>query len=210
MAKTNQQKQPRRGPDPVVISVQNEAPTTSATGDTWSVLVTTIISQGGQTLSGRTVQFYTNSQPEGNPVQTDANGRVSCLIHTRSTVKQLTVETQVVGTPALGRVIVQSPEKKADEKPIPTELLVDTRRVGNTVHLFIRVTDQRNKNIPRAKLTIADSSQTNLLTQTADDDGEYYYSFTLIAGEEREVSIYAAGYGEKGFRRTFRGKEIIK
>ena len=190
------------GPKPVVVEVQAAEPT--ASGDSWSVLVTAIVSQGDRALDGRGVQFYANGRPIGGSALTDSNGRAQQVVHARDTVKYITVEAQVAGAPFRGRVVAAAPEKK--DKSVPTELVVDTVRVGYAIRLFVRVTDQNDKNIPRVGLTIMDSSLPDLLDRATDDDGKFLYSFVLVAGEEWEISIYVAGYGEEGFRETFRGR----
>lgn len=195
------------GPKPVVVEVQAAEPTVDQTGGTWSVLVTAIVSQDDRALAGRGVQFYANGRAMGSPAAADPNGRAQQVVHARDTVKHLTVEAQAAGAPFRGRAVVTAPEKKVEDKPVPTELVVDPWRVSNDVRLFVLVLDQNGKNIPRVKLTIADSSQPTPITDFADDDGEYSYSFTLTVGEEREIAIYVAGFGEEGFRETFRGRK---
>ncbi len=98
----------------------------------------------------------------------------------------------------------EAEKKEPEEKHEPSELIVDPTRVGNKINFFIRVVDQKDKGIGKLKITIVDGP--NVLTKRLDEDGERMYAIELQLDEEREIAIYVAGYGDKGFRRTFRGR----
>ncbi len=90
-------------------------------------------------------------------------------------------------------------------KKLPAKLIVDPYRVGNEVSLLIRVVDEEEAGVPAAKLTIFDSAE-GIKTQRCDEDGESEYRFELEPDEEREISVCISGYGDRSFRRTFRGR----
>ena len=99
--------------------------------------------------------------------------------------------------------------KSITEKgPEPYVLVVVPRRVGNHIILYIRVIDELDRGIKDAKITIVDSSKTGLQTEKADEDGEKPYDFDLQPDEEREICITAAGFGDREYRHTFRGRRL--
>lgn len=203
MAKGRGKGGPYRPPDPR-IELQHEPPIVS--GGTWGVIVTAVASQGNRTLSGQPVQFFQGPAPAGSACATDHNGRASYFFF-GLTLDQpaLTVEAQLAGTPFRARMIISAPAKKEPEKQIPYELLVKPTRVGNRITFMIRVVDETDRNIPKSKITIVDSNIPNPQTFWTDEDGEYLHTIDLVSEKEREIRVYAAGFGE-GISMTFRGR----
>lgn len=189
------------------IELQYEPPKES--GGLWEVLVTAVVSQGRDVVAGKSVQFFKSMLPSGNACTTDSNGRIG--FHFTGIMldeQQISVEAQIAGTPSRTRVIIPAPRKPSPSKREPFELVVSPQRVGNRILLIVRVVDEENHGIPGTKLTIIDSSLTNPeITEHLDEDGEFVYRFELCSGEEREIAIYTAGYGDSGYRQTFRGRD---
>ncbi len=177
-------------------------------GQEFHILATAIVSQGNRTLAGQTIQFFCAGQPNGNPAQTDENGRVQYNITGIPLgAKNVSIEVQIVGQPIWARKIISLP---TDEKPkqVPTELIVDPTRVGNQVNIFVYIINEDNQGVPNAKITIVDSSKDEIIRERTDEDGDYLYQFVLEPDEEKEIAIYAAGYGDCGYRQTFRGRRL--
>lgn len=126
------------------------------------------------------------------------------LVNTRMGIVRL-IPIKEIDVLALLEAEVEK-EKKEGKKQVPAELIVDPTRVGNKINLFIRIVDEENRGIKDAKITIV--SGRRVITERTDEDGEYLYKFNLRPDEEREIAVYAAGYGDRGFRRTFRGRRI--
>lgn len=192
-------------PPQTKIELQHEPPI--ASGGTWGVMVTAIASQGNNVLAGQLVQFFQGPAPAGSACATDPNGRASYFF-SGLTLDQpaLTVEACLAGTPFRMRMIVPAPAKKEPEKQTPFDLLVDPARVGNRIAFMIRVVDENERNIPKSKITITDSDIPDPQTFWTDEDGEYVHTIDLVPGKEREIRVYAAGFGE-GVSMTFRGRK---
>lgn len=187
------------------IHVVVEAETPQKIGDQWQVLVTAIISQGKQAVEGQAVQFFLNGLSVGTSAQTDENGRVSLNVDIPLNLKSAAIEAQIIGQSFRARkMIALSKESKESGKQIPAELIVDPARVGNKINFLIRIIDEKKQGVKGSKITIVDSGQ--ISTVNTDEDGEYIHKIRLQPNEEREIAIYAAGYGDRGFRRTFRGR----
>ena len=193
-----------RPPDPR-IELQHEPPRLS--GGTWGVTVTAVASQGNRVLAGQPVQFFQGSNLAGHACLTDGNGRVSYdFAGLPLAIDQIAVEAQLGGTPFRARIIIPALKKKELEKQVPYELLAKPTRVGNRITFMIRVVDQNECNIPKSKITIIDSDIPNPQTFWTDEDGEYLHTVDLVPEKEKEISVYAAGFGE-GVSMTFRGRE---
>lgn len=199
----NRQQQPRQ-PQPLKVVIETEEPV--KTGDSWSILATAIVSQGNRTLDGRDVQFFVNGVVFGQPTQTDDNGRAQIGIwNIDFNAKRITVEAQLVGQASRARKIMDLPKTESQSSAVPAELSVDPRRLGNEINLFVLVTDEKRRGVKNARLTIVDGHQ--VTHPSTDENGEYLHSITLQPNEEREIGVYVAGFGDKGFTRTFKGKE---
>ena len=197
-----QNNQQQRQPQPIRVVIETEEP--KKIGASWSILATAIISQGNRAMDGREVQFFLNSFPYGQPAQTDDNGRAQIdIVGIPVDARRVSIEAQVVGQTARTRKIVFLPEtKKSDKKP--AELIVDPRRVGNEINIFILVVDEENRGVPNARLTIIDGR--TVTHPLVDKNGSHSYLVDLRPDEEREIGIYVAGFGDAGFRRTFKGR----
>ncbi|MFH1968547.1 MAG: hypothetical protein ABIJ84_04120 [bacterium] len=190
-------------PKPVLVTLEIEEPR-EENGD-WKILAAAIVAQGYRTLQGKSVQFFLNSLPVGAESQTDQNGRVVIDISLSADIKTNAIEAQMVGRANRARKIVSLPQKKEDKKPVPAELIVDPTRIVNKINLFVRVVDEKYQGVPNSKITIVDGK--NILTKNTDKDGEYMHPVKLTKkGKEREIAIYVAGYGDRGYRQTFRGR----
>lgn len=177
------------GPKPVVVEVQAAEPTVS--GDTWEVLVTAIVSQGGQALF-RGVQFYVDGQEEGSPIGTDPNGRVPCLVTKDNTVKHITVEAQVTGAPFRGRVVVAAPEKKEAKKP-PGKLSVDVSGRGGNYILSISVMTADGAGIKEVTVYVLDAAlPTGYEEKTTSSNGSVNHDLNF-SESERWLTIKVAG-----------------
>jgi len=194
-----------RQPQPIRVALEHEEP--EKTGDDWSILATAIVSQGNRTLDGRDVQFFLNGIAYDQSAQTDGNGRVQTdIIGIPNDARRISIEAQVVGQAVRARKIVTlpAPEKPAG-KLIPARLIVDPRRVDNEINLFILVVDENNRGVPNARLIIVDGRITT--HPPVDENGSHSYPIDLQPGEEREIGIYVAGFGDSGFRRTFKWRD---
>ncbi len=203
---TQRQQQPRQ-PQPIKVAIETEEP--EKIGDSWSILATAIVSQGNRTLDGREVQFFVNGIAYNQPTQTDDNGRAQIDIQgLDSSAKRISIEAQVVGQATRGRKIIELSKKEGAKKSTPAELSVTPRRIGNEINFFVIVTDEEKQGVKNTHLTIIDG---HLVTHpSTDETGEYLHSIKLKPDEEREIGIYVAGYGDKGFCQTFRGREEKK
>ncbi|MBI5306318.1 hypothetical protein HZB04_01910 [Candidatus Wolfebacteria bacterium] len=170
-------------------------------GDQWQILATVIANRDKWSLVGQPIQFFLNGLKVGNPAQTDENGRTLLNIDIPSNIKSATIEAQIVGQAIMARKIVVLP--KEDNKQVPAELIVNPARINNQISFLILVVDEKNIGVKKAKITVVDSG--TISTVSADEDGEYIHKIDIQQGEEREIAFYAAGYGDRGFRRTFRG-----
>lgn len=202
---TQRQRQPRQ-PQPIKVAIETEEP--EKIGDSWSILTTAIVSQGNRVLDGREVQFFINGPAYSQPTQTDDNGRAQIDIQSiDSNAKRISIEAQVVGQATRARKIIELPKKETSKKSTPAELTVDPRRLGNEINLFILVTDEERRGVPNARLSIVDGH--TVTHPSTDETGEYLHpTINLRPDKEREIGIYVAGFGDKGFCRTFKGRKI--
>jgi len=206
MVDNQQRQQQPRQPQPIKVAIETEEPV--KIGDSWSVLVTAIVSQGNRTLDGREMQFFANGIAYNQPIQTDDNGRAQIDIvgiSVSATARSFSVGAQIVGQPSMARKIIPLPEIKTKSQA-PAELSVDPRRIGNEINLFVLVTDEERHGVKNARLTIIDGH--TVAHPSTNEHGEYLCPVTLQPGEEREIEIYVAGFGDNGFRRTFKGRTI--
>jgi len=204
MQNNPQQRQQQRPPQPIKVALETEEP--EKTGNEWSIMATAVVSQGNRTLDGREVQFFTNGIAYDQPVQTDNNGRAQIdVVGISMDAKRVSIEAQVVGQTARARKIVSFPAKEKGTKSVPAELIVDPRRVGNEINFFILVVDEEKKGVPNARLTIIDGHA--VTHPSANEHGEHLHPMNLEINEEREIGIYVSGFGDAGFRRTFKGRE---
>jgi len=109
----------------------------------------------------------------------------------------------VVHTSAPKNISLPHPEKKSATQT-PDELIVDPTKINNEIYFFIRVIDENKQGVPNAKLTIKDGKKVE--HPACDEFGEHNFDIRLNPGEEREIEIYATGYGDRGYRQTFRGR----
>jgi len=195
----------QRPPQPIKVAIETEEP--EKIGTSWSILTTAIVSQGNRVLDERQVQFFLNGLPFDQPAPTDDNGRAQIdVTGIPLDAKRVSVEAQIVGQTFRARRIVSLPEtKKSDKEQIPVELIVHPRRIGNEINLFIRVTDEENRGVPNAYVDIVDG---HIVTpKPVNEYGELLETITLDSGQEREISVYVAGFGDSGFCKTFKGRE---
>ncbi|MEK7160789.1 MAG: hypothetical protein AAB724_02055 [Patescibacteria group bacterium] len=191
-------------PSPIVVAVESAEP--EKRDGCWNILATAIVTQGARALAGQNIQFFLGSLTYGAPAQTDVNGRVSLEISgINLDAKRISIEAQIVGQSVRTPKIVALPAKKETDKQKPAKLSVDPRRIGNQINFFVIVSDAELKGVGKAKLTIIDGA--SVRTEYADEDGEFNFSIKLEQNEEREIGIYATGFGDRGFRRTFRGRK---
>lgn len=193
--------QHKKQQQPIHVVVETEIP--QKVGDQWQILATAIVNQGKRAVKGQIIQFFLSGLPIGASAQTNENGRISFNIDIPLNLKSVTIEAQIVGQSIRARKIVVLP-KEENSKQIPAKLIIDPARVGNKINFLIRIIDEKKQGVKGSKITIVDSGQ--ISTVNTDEDGEYIYKIRLQPNEEREIAIYAAGYGDRGFRRTFRGR----
>lgn len=198
----NTRQQQQRQPQPIKVAIETEEP--EKIDNSWSILATTVVTQGNRTLDGREMQFFINGIPYDQPIQTDDNGRAQIdITGISATLKKFSVGAQIVGQSFMARKIIQLPEVKPVTKT-PAELTVDPRRIGNKLNFFILVTDEEKRGVPNARLTIIDGHKVK--PDFCDKYGEKLFSVSLRPEEEKEIGIYVAGFGDKGFCRTFKGR----
>ena len=114
-------------------TLETEGPKKTGTG--WSILATAIVSQGNRTLDGREVQFFLNSIPYDQPVQTDSNGRAQIdIIGIPMDDERLSVEAQVVGQLIRAKKSIVLPKTEKVQKPEIRLEIMATRYNGNRMH----------------------------------------------------------------------------
>lgn len=118
----------QRQPQPIRVVLETEEP--KKIGESWSILATAIVSQGNRTLDGREVQFFLNSIPYDQPVQTDANGRSQTdITDIPSDEDRLSIEVQAIGQLARARKVITLPKAEKPKTEIRLEILA-TRYEG--------------------------------------------------------------------------------